>query len=212
MGYLDNSIITVDAIITKKGRECLAKGDGSFNIVQFALADDEIDYSLYNVNHPSGSAYYGEAIENMPMLEAFIEGEQDVKYKLITLSKGTEVAPTITNVSLNGYSFVQTGGTETVTPTTINYLPGTVSEPSGYAATILDSRIVNISAVKSNISTTVSDRGNASISKTVVGTSFVLTALTAGSTTLTIVGLDSGRRISVPVKVSLTASTNQTVR
>ena len=66
MGYLNNQIITVDAILTKKGRELLAKGDGSFNITQFALSDDEVDYTLYNPNHPSGSAFYGEAIENMP--------------------------------------------------------------------------------------------------------------------------------------------------
>ena len=55
MGYLNNSIVTVDAVLTKKGRELLAKGDGSFKITQFALADDEIDYTLYNPTHPSGS-------------------------------------------------------------------------------------------------------------------------------------------------------------
>ena len=69
MGYLNNSIITVDAILTTKGRELLARGDGSFAITQFALADDEIDYTLYNPTHPSGSAFYGEAIEKMPLLE-----------------------------------------------------------------------------------------------------------------------------------------------
>ena len=47
MGYLDNSIVTVDAILTKKGRELLARGDGSFKITQFAVSDDEIDYTLY---------------------------------------------------------------------------------------------------------------------------------------------------------------------
>ena len=70
MGYLDNTSITVDAILTKRGRELLARGDGSFNITQFALADDEIDYTLFNENHPNGSQYYGEAIENLPLLEA----------------------------------------------------------------------------------------------------------------------------------------------
>ena len=71
MGYLNNQVITVDAILTKKGRESLAKNDGSFQITQFALADDEIDYTLYNPTHPSGSAFYGQALENMPLLEAF---------------------------------------------------------------------------------------------------------------------------------------------
>ena len=75
MGYLDNTSITVDAILTKRGRELLARGDGSFNITQFALADDEIDYTLFNENHPNGSQYYGEAIENLPLLEAILLGE-----------------------------------------------------------------------------------------------------------------------------------------
>ena len=59
MGYLNNAVITVDAILTTKGRELLARNDGSFQITHFALADDEIDYTLYNPNPPSGSAYYG---------------------------------------------------------------------------------------------------------------------------------------------------------
>ena len=71
MGYLNNTVVTVDAILTTKGRQLLAQNDGSFRITQFALADDEIDYTLYNPTQPSGSAYYGEAIINMPLLEAF---------------------------------------------------------------------------------------------------------------------------------------------
>ena len=70
MGYLNNQVVTIDAILTRKGRELLAKGDGSFNITQFALADDEIDYTLYNPNHPSGSNYYGEAIEEFEGFQA----------------------------------------------------------------------------------------------------------------------------------------------
>jgi len=54
MGYLSNAVVTVDAILTKKGRELLARGDGSFKITQFALADDEVDYTLYNPDHVSG--------------------------------------------------------------------------------------------------------------------------------------------------------------
>ena len=61
MGYQNSQVITTDSILTTKGRELLAKGN--FKITQFALSDDEIDYTLYNPNHPSGSAYYGEAID-----------------------------------------------------------------------------------------------------------------------------------------------------
>ena len=70
MGYLDKTTITVDAILTKKGRELLAKGSEFFNITQFALADDEIDYGLYDVNHQLGTNYYGQAIDALPLVEA----------------------------------------------------------------------------------------------------------------------------------------------
>ena len=59
MGFLDNSgDIILDAVLTDTGRKRLARGDGSFNIAKFALADDEINYGLYNKNNASGSAYY----------------------------------------------------------------------------------------------------------------------------------------------------------
>ena len=58
MGYLNNNQITVDAILTRRGRELLARGRNEFQITHFALADDEIDYSLWNTDHPLGTAYY----------------------------------------------------------------------------------------------------------------------------------------------------------
>ena len=88
MGYLDNSSITVDAILTKRGRELLSKNDGSFRITQFALGDDEIDYTLFNENHPNGTQYAAEAIENMPLIEAIPDGSNMMKSQLITLSRG----------------------------------------------------------------------------------------------------------------------------
>ena len=89
MGYLNNSIVTVDAILTRKGRELLARNDGSFRITQFALADDEIDYTMWDPDNPLGSAYYGQAIDNMPLLEAFPDETQAMKYLLTTLPRGT---------------------------------------------------------------------------------------------------------------------------
>ena len=133
MGYLNNSTITVDAILTKKGRELLAKGDGTFKITQFSLADDEIDYTLYNPNHPSGSAYYGQAIENMPLLEAFPDETQIMKYKLVTLPRGTSKMPILDL----GYAAVviKQGAVLAITPQTLNYLGGNQTfESSGYTA------------------------------------------------------------------------------
>jgi len=214
MGYLNNSVITVDAILTKKGRELLAKNDGSFQITQFALADDEIDYTLYNPNHPSGSAYYGEAIDNMPLLEAFPDEQQIMKYKLVTLPRGTAKLPVLDL----GYSAItlKQGAQLAITPQTLNYLGNVQTfESSGYAATIGDVRLfsnfnaVGIdSATESNNSTTTI---GTNVSKTVTGTQINLTATTVNTlfgtntqlrTTITVVGLDSGARLSIPVTIT----------
>ena len=95
MGYLDNTSVVVDAILTKKGRELLSRQDGSFNITQFALADDEIDYTLYNENHPDGSAFYGEAIEALPLVEAIPNENNTMISKLVTLNRGTTKIPVL---------------------------------------------------------------------------------------------------------------------
>lgn len=95
MAYIDSNVISVDCILTQKGRELLAKGSPHFKITQFALADDEIDYTLWDPSHPSGSAYYGKVIENMPLLEAFPDETQLMKYKLVTLPKSTYRIPVV---------------------------------------------------------------------------------------------------------------------
>lgn len=216
MGYLDNSLITVDAVLTRKGRELLARGDGSFKITQFALADDEIDYTLYNPDHPSGSAYYGEAIEGMPILEAFPDETQCMKYKLATLPRGTARLP-ILNL---GYSVIilRQGATLAVTPQTLNYLgQAQAYEASGYAATIADIRVlgaftgVGINTADVVAANNLSETTGTNISKTVIGTTINLTATNANSiftgdsteviTSLTIVGRDSGARMTIPVKI-----------
>ena len=89
MGYLNNQVVTVDAILTKKGRQLLAQNDGSFRITQFALADDEVDYELWNAAHPLGSDYYGIIIENMPIVEAVTDESYSLKYKLFNYQSTT---------------------------------------------------------------------------------------------------------------------------
>ena len=139
MGYLNNQVVTVDAILTTKGRELLARGDGSFNIQSFALSDDEIDYTLYNPTNPSGSAYYGEAIQNMPLLEAFPDENQMMKYKLVTLPRDTAKMPVV-SIDTSVISLAQTA-TTTITPSTLNYLGSNqVAESSGYLFTVSDVR------------------------------------------------------------------------
>jgi len=214
MGYLDNSVVTVDAILTKKGRELLARGDGSFKITQFALADDEIDYTLYNPSHPSGSAYYGEAIENMPMLEAFPDENQIMKYKLTTLPRGTARLPLL-DVGYASITLKQ-GAALAITPQTLNYLGANqIFESSGYVATIADARVLS-SYNGVGINTPEAERLNSTttlgtnVSKTVIGTSINLTATTVNTlfgsqtqlqTTVTIIGRDSGARVTIPVTI-----------
>jgi len=214
MGFLNNQIITTDAILTKKGRELLSKGDGTFKITQFALADDEIDYTLYNPTHPSGSAYYGEAIENCPVLEAFPDETQIMKYLLTTLPRGTARLPIL---DLGYQSIIlKQGASLTITPQTLNYTGGSKFEASGYTATISDVRLFSTfngigidtpSTTALNATTTF----GTNVSKTVVGTSIDIIATTVNTlfgtnkqlqATLTVVGRDSGARLTIPVTVT----------
>ena len=94
MGYLDNSSITVDAVLTKKGREILKNG-GNLNITSFTMSDTGVDYTLWNPEHPSGSAFYGEAIENLPMLEASVHAEYNLRNRLISLNQNTVAVPAL---------------------------------------------------------------------------------------------------------------------
>jgi hypothetical protein len=112
MAFLDNSgDIILDAVLTDTGRYRLAKGDGSFRVVKFALGDDEINYSLYDKNNTSGSAYYDLSILQTPILEAFTDNAASLKSKLITFSRNNLLyLPIIKiNESINGYERVNIG-------------------------------------------------------------------------------------------------------
>ena len=217
MGYLNNTVVTVDAILTDVGRQLLAQQNGQFQITQFALADDEIDYTLYNPTHPSGSAFYGQAIANMPLLEAFPQATQTMKYKLITLPRGTAKLP----ILALGYSTIilKQGASLAITPQTLNYLGGDTYETSGYTATISDVRLMStfegvgittptVTALNAANQTTTL---GTSVSRTVVGTTINLRATTINTlfgtqtqlqATLTVEGRDSGARVTIPITVT----------
>ena len=217
MGYLNNTVVTVDAILTDVGRQLLAQQNGQFQITQFALADDEIDYTLYNPTHPSGSAYYGQAIANMPLLEAFPQATQTMKYKLITLPRGTAKLP-ILNLNTSTISMPQ-GGIYTITPQTLNYLGGNTYETSGYTATISDIRLmstfegvgINTPTVTALNAANQTTTLGTSVSRTVVGSTINLRATTVNNlfgtqtqlnATLTVEGRDSGARVTIPITVT----------
>ena len=135
MGYLDNTSITVDAILTKRGRELLSQGGlGAFNITQFALGDDEIDYTLFNEDHPNGSQFAGEAIENMPLIEAIPDEGNIMIHRLITLNSGTTKLPSI--AANTSKIILNLAGNATISPSTLNFNDiSSQTEPGGYLFT-----------------------------------------------------------------------------
>lgn len=222
MAFLNNQYVTIDAVLTKKGRELLARNDGSFQITQFALSDDEIDYTLYNPNHPSGSAFFGEAIESMPLLEAFTDETQMMKYKLITLPRGTSKLPVL-NIGHSSVGLPQAGAIN-ISPQTLNYLGATSTfEPSGYMMTVGDSRFLStftgtgIDTTGLNQNNPIPNSSGASLSISQIGTSFTLIATTINTlfgtsalpgttitTTITVMGRDSGARLTIPFTITKT--------
>ena len=154
MGFLDNTTITVDAILTKKGREKLASGEENFNITHYAFADDEIDYELWDTSHPNGSTYYGAVLDNMPLLEAFVDETQVMRYKLFTSDKNKanlaflEAIPALeigsTSNKLASKSFE---------PTTTNG----PSDPEKYSFQLLNTDIATIKGVDGETGTFSTD-------------------------------------------------------
>jgi len=215
MAILNPTVVTVDAVLTTKGRELLSRNDGSFQITQFSLGDDEVDYTLYNPTHPSGSAFYGEAIEAMPVIQAFPNDTQIMRYKLVTLPRGTSRLPVISI----GYNTItlQQGASLTITPQTLNYLGATSTfEANGYVATISDVRLVSSFQGTGVTTTTATNSGlntttGAVLSTSTIGTSFTITgttvntlfgsSLTTLTTTITVIGRDSGARLTIPINI-----------
>ena len=211
MGYLNNSSVTIDAILTKKGRELLARGRNEFSIVQFALSDDEIDYSLWNSDHPLGTAYYGIVIENMPITEAVPDETQMLKYKLVTLPKKTIRIPVISvpNTSVT----LRPGQSLTIKPQTINYTEG--NSTFGYVFTLADSDVCSMFVEErsksqkfvEDVTSRPAPMSDSELGQaiTVSGKSITLTAnllqLASKRTTLTIQGVETGGRVVVNITV-----------
>jgi hypothetical protein len=204
MAYLDNSEITVDAILTKKGREKLATGEG-LNITKFALGDDEIDYTLYEPAHPKGSAYYDAAILGIPVTEASPDETQVLRYKLVTLPKGTTKIPKV-EFGVPSISVNQNSGQVALTPTTSpsgntqagytlvlsNKNAGSIvgsglAAGSGTVPVFLGDEITTTAAVERGVSFTFIPNPN--ITTTI-------------KTTLTVYGNETGGSQSIPVTVT----------
>ena len=217
MGFLNNTTVTVDAILTKKGRELLAQGTEAFNITKFALSDDEVDYNLWDVTHPNGSDYYGSVIENMPLLEAIPDENHVMRYKLVTLPKNSIRMPVV-SVSPGSVTFGVSGGLNQVSPT-IEPLTANGADAS-YTFILHDQSVCSM---------TVQNAGGGSVgattpfflgdddapnSKTLVAASVkvgVLPLQNASATQLTVIGNDTGATNSITITNNVTLASIATV-
>ncbi len=207
MSYLNNSTVVVDAVLTKKGREILAS-QGGLDITSYALADDEIDYRLYQPDHPQGSAFYDLAIKNIPVMESFTDETQVLKYKLVSLPAGVSSIPVISlgQSSINVSSdfrgeVVLVPATNPVFNTTLGYTAilgnknvGTIigEQLETAARATIPSFIGDVTSTTAQVSLGIRFRfiPNSSLSTTT-------------TTRLTVIGNESGGSISIPVTVTV---------
>ena len=207
MGYLDNTSITVDAILTKKGRQKLASGQ-SLSISKFALGDDEIDYTLYEPAHPKGSAYYDSAIKAIPIMEASPDETQVLRYKLVTLPKGTTQIPVVA-LGISAVGVFQDEGQVALSPTTSPQ--GNTN--AGYTVVLADQRAGTLAVTQG-----ASAAGSVPVflgeeitttAQVVSGLAFTFTpnpALTSNvSSTITVYGNETGGSQTIPVTITYRA-------
>jgi len=202
MAYLDNTEITVDAILTKKGREKLASGDG-LNITKFALGDDEIDYTLYEPAHPKGSAYYDAAIRAIPVTEASPDETQVLRYKLVTLPKGTTKIPKV-EFGVPSISTTQNGGQVNLSPTT----SPSGNTQSGYTVILANKNAGSIVGSGIENGTTPTFLGDELTATAAVETGLEFTFIpnpnitATVKTTITVYGNETGGSQSIPVTIT----------
>ena len=208
MAYLDNTAgITVDAILTKKGRQKLASGQ-ALNITKFALGDDEVDYTLFEPAHPKGSAFYDSAIRALPVTEASPDETLILRYKLVTLPKGTTQIPLV-RLGISSIAVTQQEGGVGLTPTTSP--SGNTS--AGYTVLLADQSAGTLTVTRgASASTTVPVFLGEEVSATaqvVSGLEFRFTPnpnLTGDvTTTLTVYGNETGGSQTIPVIITYKA-------
>lgn len=204
MAYLDNAEITVDAILTRKGRELLANG-GGLDITKFALGDDEIDYSLYEPAHPKGSAYYDAAIKAIPITEASPDETQSLKYKLVTLPKGTKKIPKV-EFGIPSIAVNQNSGQVQLSPTT----SPSGNQQSGYTVILSNKNAGSIvgtglAATSGTIPLALGDEITTTAAiETGLGFTFIPNPNITSTvkTTITVYGNETGGSQTIPVTVT----------
>jgi len=210
MAYLNNTTITVQAILTKKGRQILSSGNG-LNVTKFAAADDEIDYGLYDAAHPLGSAYYDDAITSLPVTEATPDETQVMRYKLVTLPKTVTRIPQVV-AGIPSISSAYNQGVVAVSPST----DGGGNSRLGYTAILHNRRAGEVLAfglenVKVGSVPFYLGDATAATAQVASGITFEFvpnSQITTDITTkITIVGNETGGTVVIPVTITAPTST-----
>jgi|TARA_B110000263_G_scaffold247000_1_gene258975 hypothetical protein len=228
MGFINNTSYILNAVLTKKGKQYLAKPGSNFTITKFALADDEVDYTLWDTAHPKGTDYYGAVLESTPMLEPCVDPEVVMKYKLFTMPVGTKALPYITNVtpsSLLGDNALVTGyNSETqpnwsvenhvINPTTQGAEGAFLGE--NYSFLVLNKNVIDIGVgqgddVNYNVGAIYNEESGRLVKKVLGKVATITTAIstvgTTRETSIIITGQSSGAIFVLPVLVSYVDNT-----
>ena len=188
MAFLDSTTAVIDAILTRKGRELLAKNDGSFQITKFAFGDDEINYQLYDATKATNQ---DADILSLPVLEPISNENVALLYRLITLPQGTLKIATLSVTPTVGT--VDYGDNFTVTVTTTNGTDG-----QGYAATSRDPDIARLNSAVSNV-----NDGTGAFTATTGANA----GGKSGTTIIDITGVNTGARKEITITVSASGTT-----
>mgnify|MGYP003112805469 CR=1 FL=1 len=221
MGYLDNSTVTVDAILTKQGRKLLAQ-DSPLNISYFTLNDTGVDYTTWNPDHASGSAYYGEAIENLPNVEALPNAAFFMlRNTLVSYEKGIDAIPGLKK--MDDYDF----GNDTDCKSYTAEMIGGYNVTDGYVVLIPDTSVATINgstgeSVSGNLlqyinNQNINDAGVVTLGSGTAGQGYtfnvcpgVQTEDATLTTTLVVVNMDTGAYTSFNVTIKQNAFDNPT--
>lgn len=195
MGFIDSSSSCITAILTRKGRELIARNDGSFKITQFAFSDDEINYQLYNPNIDGDID-----ILSLPVLEPSSNENTALRYRVVTMPKGSVsvafliAVPTsllLQNRKVPNSTQLSTGTITVKTQAGFDY--------SGYSAITRNGNYASVPV--NNITSTVNTNGET------YATIQINSGYVDGTTFIDITGKDTGAIISIPVTTSSNAST-----
>ena len=193
MGFLNNNTITVDAILTKHGRKKLSEGK-ALGITKFGLSDDGVDYTLFNPDHALGSANYGEAITDLPQLEAVPDDGHLMNYTLMTKDRNTIFLPFISGLNAT-YTLENQNSRQKLTPNTEN------GSDSSYQFIFQDVSAVNVTGgARKDISGT----NRTFLSRTEIATAAIFTG---AEITITAKPTDTTRRLTIQVVGMQTSAT-----